>query len=101
MLERDRRIHRENVRRKIEEIEKKDKITISMSLFRDIKFDLAKMTPEQLENEATRYEKECAKAKRAMLSVKTPGWVSSHGGNLTRALAALRMVKEEIARREK
>jgi hypothetical protein len=99
LLQRDHEIRINYVKKKIERIEKSP-IHMKASQLRGLEGDLTKMTLEQLEKSAIKYKKECAKSKRAMLTVETMDWVGTHGGNLARSNAMLILVNREIAKRK-
>ena len=99
LLQRDHEIIVNYAKKEIERIEKSP-IHMKASQLRGLEGDLTKMTLEQLEKSAINYKKECAKSKRAMLTVETMDWVGTHGGNLARSNAMLILINREIAKRK-
>ena len=100
LLQRDHEIRINYAKKEIDRIEKSP-IHMKASQLRGLEEDLTKMTLEQLEKSAINYKKECAKSKRAMLTVETMDWVHTHGSNLARLNAMLILVNREIAKRKK
>jgi hypothetical protein len=100
LLRRDHEIRVNYAKKEIERIEKSP-IHMKASQLRGIEEDLTKMTLEQLKESTINYKKECAKSKRAMLTVETMDWVGTHGGNLARSSAMLILVNREIAKRKR
>ena len=100
LLRRDHEIRINYAKKEIERIEKSP-IHMKASQLRGLEEDLKKMTLEQLEESAINYKKECAKSKRAMLTVETMDWVGTHGGNLARSNTMLILINREIAKRKK
>jgi alkylhydroperoxidase family enzyme len=100
LLQRDHEIRVDYAKKEIEKVEKSP-IYMKASRLRGIEEDLTKMTLKQLEESAVKYKKECAKHKRAMQTVETMDWVSTHRGNLARSNAMLVLINREIAKRRR